>query len=183
MSALKEFVIPFIGLKDGSHEFGLEVTDTFFEAFPGSELEKGSVKVRAEMLKRPQMLTFDVFLDGDVSLPCDRCGNNYRQPVNGSFQLIVNLNGETFNDEDDLISLPPGAHEFDLSQYVYEYLTLLLPSRKVCGETPDPSRGDCDPVILEKLKELEPGHSEEETGEDENSDPRWDGLKNIKFDN
>lgn len=179
MGGQKEFVIPFIGLKDGHHEYRLEVTDAFFEAFPYSEIHKAAVAVTVEMIKRPQMLTFDITLNGVVGLPCDRCGNGYRQDVEGQFQLVINLNGDTFNDEDDLISLPPGAHEIDLSQYVYEYLTLLLPSRRVCGEPPDPTKGDCDPEILAKLDELKPGeHEEEAPGE---TDPRWDALKNLKF--
>ena len=183
MSALKEFIIPFIGLKDESHEFEFGLNDAFFEAFPGSEVQKGSVAVKATMVKRPHMLTFDVEMNGEVDLPCDRCGNAYRQPLDGDFHLVVNLNADSFNDEDDLISLPASAHEFDLSQYIYEYITLQLPSRRVCGEKPDPTRGDCDPEILQKLKELEPGQDSDESDNNDESDPRWAGLKNIKFDN
>lgn len=185
MGSLKEFVIPFIGLKDGSHEFGFEVNDSFFEAFPYSEIHKGKIRVKTEMVKRPHMLTFDVRMEGESELPCDRCGNSYRQDINGEWQLVVKLNADSFNDEDDLISLPAGAHEFDLSQYIYEYIVLLLPSRRVCGEIPDPSRGNCDPEILKQLEKLDPGHEEEEEEEEpkSESDPRWDSLKNIKFDN
>lgn len=183
MGGMKDFIIPFIGLKDGSHEFGFEVNDTFFEAFPHSETQKGKIRVKAVMIKHSHMLTFDLTLNGEVELPCDRCGNTYRQDLQGEWQLVVKLNADSFNDEDDLISLPAGAHEFDLSQYLYEYITLLVPSRRVCGEIPNPERGDCDPDVIEQLNKLSPAQEEEEEEKPSESDPRWDSLRNIKFDN
>ena len=182
MGSLKAFIVPFIGLKDGSHEFGFEVNDTFFEAFPHSEIKKGNIRVNSEMIKHSHMLTFNMRMKGEAELPCDRCGNTYRQEIDTEWQIVVQLNAESFNDEDDLISLPAGAYEFDLSQNIYEYIMLNLPYRRVCGEIPDPTRGNCDPEILDQLNKLSPASEEEEESKPE-SDPRWDSLKNIKFDN
>lgn len=185
MGGLKEYIIPFIGLKDGSHEFSFRVNDAFFEEFPDSEIKKADIRINAEMIKRPHMLSFDVRMEGQASLPCDRCGNDYREDIRGNWQLVISLNADAFNDEDDLISLPAGAHEFDLAQYIYEYVNLLLPSRRVCGDPPDPKRGNCDPDIIAQLEKLAPGtetDTESPAAEDPESDPRWDALKNIKFD-
>lgn len=78
------------------------------------------------------------------------------QPLVGNKQLIVQLNSDKFEDEDDLISLPESAHALNLSQYLYEYIILFLPARKVClGRTGESNH--CDAKMIEKLNQLKSG--------------------------
>ncbi|HTL81600.1 MAG TPA: DUF177 domain-containing protein [Bacteroidia bacterium] len=171
---MKDFIIPFAGLKDGSHEYRFEINRPFFEHFSFSEVKEGKLIANVVLVKRPQMLTFEIILDGEVTLPCDRCGNDYQQPVKGIHHLVVNTNGDAFNDEDDLVSIPSGEHEFDLAQYIYEYIMLGLPARRTCDNARN-STG-CDPEVIAKLNELNVAKEEEKE-----IDPRWEALKNIKF--
>jgi uncharacterized protein len=180
MGGMKAFSIPFSSLKDGSHDFKFKVTDSFFEAFPFSEIKKGSVQVDVTMVKSFHIMTLNIKMKGEVEMVCDRCGNDYRQPVEGERVLVVHLNADSFEDEDDLISLPESVHALDLSQYLYEYISLLVPSRRVCGGNPEGSN-ECDPEVIKKLEELRAGGDSEE--EQKDTDPRWDSLKNLKFDN
>lgn len=180
MGKLKGFKIPFTSLKDDSHNFRFEVTDSFFEAFPYSEVKKGKVEVNVDLVKHFNIMTLDIHMDGEVEVNCDRCGNDYFQHIEGDRKLVVHINADSFEDEDDLISLPESVHELDLSQYLYEYITLLIPSKRVCGGNPEGSN-QCDPEVIEKLEQLKTGS---DVGESEKPvDPRWDSLKNIKFDN
>lgn len=174
MSKMKDFIIPFVGLKEGSHDYQFVIDRPFFDHFASSETQEGKLTANVLLVKRPQMLTFEIILDGYVVLPCDRCGNEFHQPIKGIFNLVVNTNGETFNDEDDLVTISSGEYEFDISQYIYEYILLGIPAKRLCEN--DPKGNGCDPEILAKLKELN-AHSEEE----KQSDPRWDVLRNIKF--
>jgi uncharacterized metal-binding protein YceD (DUF177 family) len=180
MGGMKAFSIPFSSLKDGSHDFTFNVTDSFFEAFPFSEIKKGDVKIDVTMVKSFHIMTLNIKMKGEVEQVCDRCGNDYRQPVEGERVLVVHLNADSFEDEDDLISLPESVHALDLSQYLYEYISLLVPSRRVCGGNPEGSN-ECDPEVIKKLEELRAGSDSEEQQKD--TDPRWDSLKNLKFDN
>ena len=180
MGGLKDYKIPFTSLKDGSHDFKFEVTDSFFEAFPYSEIKKGKVHIDVTMVKHFHMLTLDVIMKGEVEEVCDRCGNDYTQAIEGERRLVAHLNSDKFEDEDDLISLPESIHALDMSKYIYEYITLLVPSRKVCGGKPEGSN-QCDPEMIQKLEELKAGSDSEE--EQKPTDPRWDSLKNLKFDN
>jgi uncharacterized metal-binding protein YceD (DUF177 family) len=179
MGGMKAFSIPFSGLKDGSHDFKFQVTDSFFESFPFSEIKKGNIQVDVLMSKSQHIMTLNIKMKGDTELSCDRCGNDYRQPVKGEKVLVAHLNAENFEDEDDLISLPESMSSLDLSQYLYEYISLLIPSRRVCGGDPE-AEGDCDPEVIKKLEELRAGSDSEE---EDKTDPRWDSLKNLKFDN
>lgn len=178
MGGLKEFKIPFTGLSDGSHEYRFVVTNTFFEAFPYSEIKKGNVQVDVTLVRHSHMLTLDIRLKGEVELTCDRCTADYMQPVEGAYKLVANLNAESFEDEDDLISLPENVHELDLAKYLYEYIALLVPPRRVCID-------GCDPETISTLEKLKPGKvtkKKQKEEEPEETDPRWDSLKNIKFD-
>jgi uncharacterized metal-binding protein YceD (DUF177 family) len=185
MGKLKGFKIPFTSLKDGSHKYKFEVTDSFFEVFPFSEIKKGNVQVNVTLVRHFHILTLDVVMEGEVEMNCDRCGNDYMQPVEGERKLVVHLNADHFEDEDDLISLPESVHELDLSQYLYEYISLLVPSKRVCGGDPE-GTDQCDPEMIKKLEKLNPDKNRKGSDADKNKkpiDPRWDSLKNIKFDN
>ncbi|HEU4717408.1 MAG TPA: DUF177 domain-containing protein, partial [Bacteroidia bacterium] len=170
------------GLKEGNHEYRMEVNDAFFESLPFSEIRQGQVDVKVDVAKHSRMMTLSISMEGFVFLPCDRCSADYRQPVSGERKMVVNLEADQFDDEDDLLSLPASVHELDLSQYLYEYISLLVPSRRVCGETPDPSKG-CDPEIIAALEKLKPGKEIKSKKKKKEVDPRWDNLKKIKFKN
>jgi uncharacterized protein len=73
---------------------------------------------------------------------------------------------------DDVIMISSKESEIDVSQYIYEFLSLMIPMRNVHGETE--GEPECDPEIL---KEMEKHLSQEQPP----VDPRWDALKNINL--
>lgn len=171
---MKELIIPFSGMKEGKYSFSAELNDSFFEALGFSEIKKGNIKVNIELERRPNLLNIAITIDGAVEQECDRCGNTYNQPVSDNRNVVVNLNADAFEDEDDLISLPASYNELDLSQYIYEYIVLAVPQRRVCPESVG-----CDPEVIKKLDQLIPGEQHDNT----TTDPRWDALKNFKDNN
>jgi hypothetical protein len=48
MKSMKEFTIPFLGLKHGRHVFTFEVKDKFFEAFDFSEIHKADFHLEVD---------------------------------------------------------------------------------------------------------------------------------------
>ena len=95
----------------------------------------------------------------------------YDQEIEEQRNIVVNLNSDHFEDEDDLISLPQSQNDFDLTPYIYQYIVLAVPAKRVC-----PENVGCDPEVLRKLNQLQPG----EKNDTDETDPRWDALKNIK---
>jgi uncharacterized metal-binding protein YceD (DUF177 family) len=169
---LEEFVIPFSGLKPGRYEYSFEVDDTFFEHFEQSEFTSGKLLVKVELQRQTTMLAFAFDIEGTVNLLCDRCGDPYDQPVKGSRRMVAHLGGAEPENLDDIIILSAHEHVLDVSQYVYEFITLLMPARRV---HPD---GECDPEVIRKLNELRSG----DDGEGKvPSDPRWAALKGLAF--
>lgn len=162
-----DYIIPFKGLSVGSHLFRFEIGKTFFESFDYFEDETGDLTVNLELVKESALMNLFFKIEGNISLKCDRCLTMYNQHVAGDFILIVKF-GDTFVEEsDEVIVLPVTESSLDVSQFIFEYINLLLPIK-----TAHPNEGDCDPKMIEKLHNF----SKQEI------DPRWDGLKNIKLD-
>jgi DUF177 domain-containing protein len=78
------------------------------------------------------------------------------------------------DEDDDIITIAANEHELDLSQYIYEYITLSLPIKRVHPED-EKGNSTCNKEVLKKLEKF---LIEEEN---KNTDPRWNGLKNIKL--
>jgi uncharacterized metal-binding protein YceD (DUF177 family) len=178
MKQLKEFTIPFVGLKQGEHHFDFKIDNTFFLHFEYDEFNKAEVSANVLLLKKSNSLEFHFNVDGIVNVYCDLSNEPYNQKILGDHHLVVNF-GDEFNDEDDaLLIVPHGTYEVNIQQYLYELVVLSLPAKRIHPGVED---GTLDSEILEKLKELTPKDIEEISSENE-TDPRWDELKKLLTD-
>ena len=178
MKLLKEFTIPFVGLKLGKHHFEYEIENAFFEHFEYEEFNSASIKVNLTFEKTTTLLELDFEISGTVNINCDLTNEAYNQEIFNQFNLVVNF-GEEFNDEDiDLLILPHGEYEINIQQYIYELSILSVPTKRIHPGVID---GTLNSDILKKLEELSPKHKEEKETEEE-TDPRWNTLKKLLTD-
>lgn len=176
MPAGKEYKIQFVGLSIGQHDFEFNVNSKFFEHLDYSEIKQGNILVKLTLLKQSTMMVLQFNVSGTVKVNCDRCTGLFDMPINGDYRLIVKVGGhDVGEDDDDIISISANESELDLSQFIYEYIMLSLPLKRI---HPDDEKGKstCDKEMLKKLK----NYLIENDGPDK-TDPRWDGLKNIKL--
>ena len=131
MTALKEFCIPFKGLKSGSHHFEFKLDKAFLEAIGDEELIDVEADVEVEMTKTAQMLTFDVAIDGVAYVECDRCLDELEYPVETEDTLYVKFSEEEIEFDGEVLWLNPADDQLDLSGYIYETLLLSLPYQRV----------------------------------------------------
>ena|SRR6218665_1535313 len=182
MQAGREYIIQFVGLGVGKHEYQFEAKDKFFEHFEYSEIQQGDVKIDLELLKQSTMMSLTFRIGGTVKVNCDLCTGEFDLPVSGEYKLIVKIGGSDSGDEDDdIITISASEHELDLAQYIYEYIILSLPIRRV---HPADKNGNstCDKEMLEKLQQyITEEEKTDDSSDDEENDPRWDGLKGIKL--
>jgi uncharacterized protein len=135
------------------HEFEFELVDAFFGEFPDSGIQQAEVKVKVAMIRQERQLEFYFELEGKVVLPCDRCLEEYEQPVEGEFNLYGKFGHGNNEDELDVVWIAPESGQLDLSQYLYEYVVLSLPIRKVHPDLPG-GRPGCNPEMLKLLENL-----------------------------
>lgn len=170
------YEIPFSGLKLGKHQFDFQIDKSFFDSFNYDEFNAADIKVSATLNKMSTMMELELKAEGWVNVACDLTSEPYNQPIKSTLELVVKF-AEEFNDEDDeILVIPFGSHQFNIAQYIYEMLVLAVPSKRV---HPGIKEGTLDSEILKKLEELQPKEIKNEENE---IDPRWDALKGLIID-
>ena len=178
MNNLKEYLIPFVGLKIGKHQFDYQIDNTFFKNFDYDEFNDVSVKVDIVLEKKSTMLELDFKHKGTVNVPCDVSGEEFDLPIKGKLKLLVKF-GDAFNDEnEELLILPHGEFQVNVAQYIYESIILSVPLRRVHPGVKDGSLSD----VIEKLESLCPKEYNKEEQQNNDIDPRWENLKKLLTD-
>jgi uncharacterized protein len=178
LKPLKQFSIPFTGLKIGKHQFDFEIDNSFFDAFEYSLVKKGTLKAEVELDKQETMLILQFRIDGTIILDCDKCLAGFNSPISIQERQIVKFAEDELQSDDlEIIILNKKESEIDISGLIYEFITVSVPYIKICEENGDGKR--CDQEMIARLESLVVGaQKEEEQQQDE--DPRWAALKKLK---
>ena len=173
MKDLKEFNIHFVGFKEGSHLFNYEIDNTFFEAFNYDEFLSSSIKIELNFIKKSTHFELEFSATGHVTIPCDTTNEPFDLVVNPTISMVVKFGPEFNDDNEDIIIITYDANKIDVSQYIYEMIILAIPQKRVHPKVLD---GTMESEALSKLEELQ---IKEEKNVSNETDPRWDKLKNI----
>jgi uncharacterized protein len=171
---MKQFVIPFSGLKAGNYQYSFDIEREFFDHFEFEEINEGRINVVVDLERKQRMLLFQFSLSGTLRVACDRCLDEFDMPVEGEERLIVKFGDESLEEADDIVIIREEDHQIDLGQYIYEYIKLLIPIKKVHPEDAD-GNSLCNPEFMKYIS-----HSLEE---EDKTDPRWDALRKLKKNN
>lgn len=167
---LEQYSIPFNGLKQGTHKFDFEIGKKFFEQYEHTQVKEGSIAVTVVMEKEERLFDLHFTLQGEVNVPCDRCNENVTIKVDGTQRLLVKLGDGYFEESEDVQVIPESDHKIELASFLYEYVHLMLPYRRVHPENED-GESECDPEVIRRIAELNEHHE---------PDPRWEVLGKLK---
>jgi uncharacterized protein len=167
--SLRKYVIPFSGLRDGNHTFNFVIDDKFFDEFEASEVKKGNLNARIDLVKNPRFLEMHFALDGEVEVMCDRCLDMFYLAVSYEDTLYFRFGEESYEQSENVIILSAKEHEVNTAQYLYEFVHLSLPYQRIHPENNGIS--GCNKSMIDKLNALKT--------EEKKTDPRWDQLKEI----
>lgn len=187
-SSDKYFIIPFVGLKIGTHEFEFEINDSFFEDMEYSIVQKGKIKVILQLEKKETMFNARFFAEGTIETVCDRCNAPLELDIEGEFSLVYKFGYEESEDE-SLVILHPEAYELNVKDAIYELISTSVPPRVLHQP------GECDEEMWSLLKQYTVNQPEEEEDDDDwdddeeeqipgieefdPKDPKWSILKNL----
>ncbi|MGB0375886.1 MAG: YceD family protein [Flavobacteriaceae bacterium] len=171
MECSSEYTIPFVGLKNGLHQFKFPINGSFFDLFDYEDFLSSALEVILELEKQPTLLNLHFRAQGFVKVPCDLTNEPFDLPLDTEFSLVVKF-GSAVSHTDEILILPEGSYQVDVQQYIYEMIVLAVPVKKV---HPGIADGSLKSDILDKLNELAP----KATPETEQTDPRWDKLKDL----
>ncbi len=156
-----KFIIPLNGLAAGKNEFSWRAGKEFFEAFENTEILDAEIVVSAVVEKSGRYFGVDCEMDGRVTVTCDRCLEDIELPVGTDIMLSVKFGDEETSEdrqegEREIIFVPEGDAEFDMSQIIYDYVCLALPMQRHHDE------GECNPEAMKYLMGGEPAETVEE---------------------
>ena len=155
------FIIPLNGLAAGENHFSWHADKEFFEAFDNTEILDADIDVSVTVEKSGRYLGVDCEIDGSVVVSCDRCMEDLRMPIGTDIMLSVKF-GEEESSEDhqegerEIVFIPEGDAQMDLSQIVYDYVCLALPMQRYHDD------GECDPEVMRYLAPGEPAKVQED---------------------
>jgi len=182
-------------LKDISNEVRMleyDLDNVYFKKIDSPEVQKGNVKARVTVQKKQNIFELQFSLEGTIIIPCDRCLDDMEQPIHYKEKLQVKL-GEKFSEEDEIVIVPESDGGINIAWFLYEFIVLNIPIKHVHAT------GECNKTMVTKLRKhitRQKDDDDEEgtalvfddedddfTTDEAQTDPRWDGLKNITENN
>ncbi len=146
MEFVEGYTIAFKGLKAGVYDFEFSIDGALFRAFENPEVREAACRAKVRMERSEKQLIFDTSITGEVVVPCDRCLEDCRVPIDFSGRLTVLFSEVPGEYDGETMWLLPVEEEVDLAQYLYESIVLSLPYQRVHPE------GACDPEMLKRFR-------------------------------
>jgi uncharacterized metal-binding protein YceD (DUF177 family) len=159
-------------MKEEANRLDFDLTDDFFQALDGSQLEHGTLHVSVSIRKMAGFFELQFHTEGHVTVTCDRCLDDMEQPIETDNRLLVRL-GDTYSEDDDTVTIDENEGILDASWFIYEFIMLAIPIKHVHAP------GKCNSAMTQKLEELS-GAVRSGEEEDREIDPRWEALKKLK---
>lgn len=168
MKRKEKLIIPFVGLKEGKHEFEFKINETFFKEFEYSIIESADFSIDLIFDKKKTMFELNFQIEGTIYTDCHRCGDTIEIDVRENNTLIVKFGEEPSSFTDDILYISNEEYELDLTNIIYEFTNLLMPKKPVHKDIQN-----CNQKAIETLNK----YSE---SKNYGSDPRWEALSKLK---
>ena len=170
MSELIEFLIPYVNLKEGEHEFKFSIGNAFFENYDNTDVRSADLIVDVLLNKKSTHIELSFDIRGQVALDCDRCLELFNQELDIKQTVYVKFGEEESKDE-NLYIIPTKQNEVDLSEFIDELIVVNLPMRRI---HPEDEQGEptCPNKMLEYIQNI--------NNEGSVIDPRWNELNKLK---
>ncbi len=176
---LREFDIPYLGMKAGVHHFEYILDDAYFAKYAEQEFRNARLLCKVQMEKKTSMLLFSFDVIGQVEVDCDISTESFDMDIQANWSLIVKFGDQRIEEEDGVMTLPKEEHQLNISQFIYETAVLAVPLQKI---HPGVAAGTLENEVMRKLAELKVDYlpdGEDQPSESHN-DPRWEKLKDYK---
>jgi len=165
------YTIDIFSLSNGLHEFHFDFGNQLFSNYEESIVNEGEGTVKVVLNRSETMIETEFEIAGKVLLTCDRSLKDFWMPIDVQKRIVFKFGEDWKELSDDLITVPRNIQRIDLSQYVYEYISLVVPMKKIHPAFEDKSSAEGEFVYTSKS----PAHNA--NGQ---TDPRWNELKKIK---
>ena len=117
-------------------------------------------------------------IKGVLNVECDVCLDPLALDICNEYRQICKFSDKGFTGSDDeVIAIPLSDYEINVARFIYEFIHLCVPAKMTHeeGECNDKIKDIVSQYLLTEKAELEP-----QIKENEDVDPRWAALKELK---
>lgn len=149
----ESYILALNDLKSGVSAWSWDVFEEFFRSFDNEIISSADLRVSGKAAKTGASVEVDLDIEGEVTLPCDRCLEDVVMDIDTKARLKVRYGAPSAEDDEEdgreVVWIPAGECELDLAQVIYDYVLLDLPL-KCCHRD-----GECNPEVVRHLSEEE----------------------------
>lgn len=160
MGIISQYKVSLASLPEGKVEQVFVCKKDFFEAMENESVLDSDVEARLEIVHKNSAYDCTFYIQGEISVACDRCLEPMKHAVDTDYHLTVKYGYEYDDSNDELLILPESETNLDVAQLIHDSIVLTLPIRCVHQE------GECNPE-MEHMLSLHSSNSDEEYEERE----------------
>ncbi|MDQ3395110.1 MAG: DUF177 domain-containing protein [Bacteroidota bacterium] len=181
MKELRNFNIDIYRLSNSTHEYTFDIDNSFFEFFETGLIQKGKAVAKVTLKKTETLIEAILEIEGVVELECDRSLDLFDYPLSYNDRVLYKYGEEEMELNDEIMVITKLTQKINVAQHIYDFINLAIPMKKISPlhmtEEDDESEVR---LVYTSVDEDEFDEEDIEDGDDEEADPRWDVLKNLK---
>ena len=168
---MKAFSVNIISLSLKAHQFDFVLDDAFFKAYGDDIVSSGEYKATVVLTRKETFIEARFTITGKARLICDRSLEPFDFPQEIDRKIIFKYGEEETELSDEIVVIRQDRATLDLGQYLYEYIVLEIPMKKLHPRFRDDE--DDDEWEGKMVYTSEP----EEISQEEETDPSCEQLK------
>jgi|TARA_B110000444_G_scaffold106476_1_gene100699 uncharacterized metal-binding protein YceD (DUF177 family) len=172
MSFLSQYIINISSLNEGLYEFDFNLDNNLFKHFGYQDFNSCKIAVHVKLFKKSNLLDLNFSSKGKININCFVSNEPFDYIQTHIMDLVVKFGPELNNENEELLILPKGTYQIDISQQLYEMIVLSLPLKVI---HPGIENGTLKSETLNRLKKYESNTKKNIS----KIDPRWDKLKDL----
>ena len=166
---MERYRVNILGLSLSIHHFEYDFGGEFFKKYGSGLVSEGAFKVDVALDKRETFLDTTFKINGSVRLVCDRSLDEFDYPIDASYKIIFKYGDEDKEISEDVVMIHHGTESLELGQYIYEFIALAIPMKKLHPRFEGESGEEEGGIV----------YTSETDEKKEETDPRWEMLKKL----
>ena len=172
------YSINIVGLSNKQHQFHYDLGGEFFKEYGSDLVSEGSFEVDLLLDKHETFLETEFKIKGTARLICDRSLEPFDYPIKSMARIMFKYGEKDEEISDEIVIIQRDTATLELGQYIYEFIALAIPLKKLHPKFKDDEEDDDDLSTGKIVYSSDPDKDEGTNGED--IDPRWNILKKLK---
>jgi len=160
------------------------VGDEFFNKFEDNTMvSKGNLLANVILNKDVNLIEALFEIEGTVELVCDRSLETFDFPLKTKEKVLYKYGTEEQEINEEIYVITRDTPKINLAQLIYEFILLAIPAKKIHPdylEEMDEEDYDSEGKLVYVSDDEWEDENEEPSSAQEETDPRWEILKNLK---